>query len=77
MTYDKSHKWVSDMFNRKAKKGTSGFAPGMNQMSRDNKRLNRNKVSAIHSDLLKTNNGKSKMTVGTFIKQRWCSTFTF
>lgn len=69
MTYDKSHKWVANKFNRKPKKGTFGFTGGMNGMTRDNLRLNRKTVSTIPNDHLKTNNGKSRMTVGTFIKQ--------
>jgi hypothetical protein len=69
MTYDKAHKWVSDKFNRKPKKGTFGFAPGMNGMCNDNTKLNRKTVTTIPSSNLTTNNGKSKMTVGTFIRE--------
>lgn len=69
MTYDKAHNWVADTFNRKPKKGTYGFPKGMNKMSSDNKRLNRKKVTTIGSEYLKTNGGKSNMTVGSFIKE--------
>ena len=69
MTYDKSHKWVADKFNRKNKKGTYGFAPGMNGMNTNNLRLNRKTVNTIPYNNLTTNNGKSRMTVGTFIKE--------
>lgn len=67
MTYDKSHTWVAETFNRKPKKGTFGFPKGMNKMSEEGKRLNRKKVSIVKD--LKTNGGKSNMTVGTFIKE--------
>lgn len=69
MTYDKAHKWVSDTFNRKPRKGTFGLPKGMNNMSSEGKRLNRKKVTTIGSESLKTNGGKSNMTVGTFINE--------
>lgn len=69
MEYEKAHKWVADTFNRKPKKGTFGFPIGMNRMSKDGKRLNRKKVRTIPSDHLTTNGGRSKMSVGTFIKE--------
>lgn len=69
MTYDKAHKWVADTFNRKPKRGTYGFTIRMNNMSKENKRLYRKKVTTISKEYLKTNGGKSKMTVGTFIKE--------
>jgi len=69
MTYDKSHKWVCNKFSRKNKKGTYGFAPGMNGMNTNNLRLNRKTVNTIPYNNLTTNNGKSRMTVGTFIKE--------
>jgi len=69
MPYDKSHRWVSDKFNRKPKKGTFGFAPGMNGMCNDNIKLNRKTVTTIPFKDLTTNGGKSRMTVGTFIKE--------
>jgi hypothetical protein len=69
MTYDKAHKWVGETFNRKNKRGTYGFPTGMNKMSVEGKRLNRKKVKTIDAKSLKTNGGKSAMTVGTFIKE--------
>lgn len=69
MTYDKAHKWVADTFNRKPKRGTYGFDPKMNRLAKENKRINRKKVITIDKRLLKTNGGKSQMTVGTFIKE--------
>ena len=69
MSYDRAHKWVADTFNRKPKKGTFGLPRGMNKMSNEGKRLNRKKVTTIDQKYLKTNGGKSKMSVGTFIKE--------
>lgn len=69
MEYDKSHSFVSKVFGRKPKKGTFGFAMGMDRLSNENKRINRKKVTIIPKSNLKTNGGKSKMTVGTFIKE--------
>jgi len=69
MTYDKAHKWVADTFNRKPKRGTYGLPRGMNKMSNEGKRLYRKKVTTIEPKYLKTNGGKSKMSVGTFIKE--------
>lgn len=69
MTYDKAHKWVADKFNRKPKKGTYGLAPGFNGMNNNKLKLNRKTVTTIPSNHLTTNNGKNRMSVGTFIKQ--------
>ena len=64
MTYDKAHKFVSETFNRVPKRGTYGFAPGMNRMALDKKKLNRKTIKPI-TDL---KNGTSQMTVGSFVK---------
>jgi len=67
--YDKAHKWVADTFKRKPKKGTYGFPIGMNRMSDNNTRFNYKRTKTIDAKYLTTNNGKSKMTVGTFAKE--------
>ena len=67
--YDKAHKWVADTFKRKPKKGTWGFPVGMDRMSTNNTRFNYKKTKTIEAKYLTTNNGKSKMTVGTFVKE--------
>jgi hypothetical protein len=67
--YDKAHKWVADNFKRKPKKGTYGFPIGMDKMSYNNTRFNYKKTKTIDPKFLTTNNGKSKMTVGTFVKE--------
>lgn len=67
--YDKAHKWVADTFMRKPKKGTYGFPIGMDKMSINNTRFNYKKTKTIDSKYLTTNNGKSKMSVGTFVKE--------
>ncbi len=67
--YDKAHKWVADTFKRKPKKGTYGFPIGMNRMSDNNTRFNYKRTKTIDAKNLTTNNGKSKMTVGTFAKE--------
>lgn len=63
MTYDKAHKFVAETFNRKPRRGTYGFAPGMNRMALDKAKLNRKGIKIVD-----TKNGKSQMTVGTFVK---------
>ena len=67
--YFKAHKWVADKFNRKPKKGTFGFPVGMNRMSDNKTRMNYKSTKTIDPKHLTTNNGKSKMTVGTFAKE--------
>ena len=67
--YDKAHKWVADNFKRKPKKGTYGFPIGMNKMSDNKTRFNYKRTKTIDPKFLTTNNGKSKMTVGTFVKE--------
>ena len=67
--YFKAHKWVADKFNRKPKKGTFGFPIGMNRMSDNKTRMNYKSTKTIDPKYLTTNNGKSKMTVGTFAKE--------
>ena len=67
--YDKAHKWVSDTFKRKPKKGTYGFPIGMDRMSQNKTRFNYKLTKTIDSKFLTTNGGKSKMTVGTFVKE--------
>jgi hypothetical protein len=67
--YFKAHKWVADKFNRKPKKGTFGFPIGMNRMSDNKTRMNYKSTKTIDPKHLTTNNGKSKMTVGTFAKE--------
>ena len=67
--YFKAHKWVADKFNRKPKKGTFGFPIGMNRMSDNKTRMNYKSTKTIEPKHLTTNNGKSKMTVGTFAKE--------
>jgi hypothetical protein len=66
--YDKAHKWVADNFKRIPKKGTYGFNIGMDKMSYNNTRFNYKKTKTIDPKFLTTNGGKSKMTVGTFVK---------
>jgi hypothetical protein len=64
--YDKAHTFVSDWFSRKNKKGVYFFNIGMSKIDREMKRLNRRKVKTIsNKEIL---NGKSFMTVGTFVK---------
>ena len=53
----------------KPKKGTYGFPVGMDKMSTNNTRFNYKKTKTIDSKYLTTNNGKSKMSVGTFVKE--------
>jgi hypothetical protein len=67
--YDKAHQWVADNFKRKPKKGTYGFPIGMNKMSDNKTRFNYKRTKTIDPKFLTTNNGKSKMTVGTFVKE--------
>ena len=67
--YDKAHKWVATTFNRKPKRGTYGFPIGMNRMSDNKTRMNYKSTKTIDPKHLTTNNGKSKMTVGTFAKE--------
>jgi len=67
--YDKAHKWVANTFKRKAKKGTYGFPIGMNKMSDNKTRFNYKRTKTIDPKFLTTNGGKSKMTVGTFVKE--------
>jgi len=67
--YDKAHKWVADNFKRKPKKGTYGFPIGMNKMSDNKTRFNYKRTKTIDPKFLTTNGGKSKMTVGTFVKE--------
>lgn len=69
LEYNKAHKWVADTFNRQPKKGTYGFPVGMNKMSVNKTRMNRKLTKTIDSKDLTTNNGKSRMTVGTFVKE--------
>jgi hypothetical protein len=67
--YNKAHQWVSDKFKRQFRKGTFGLPIGMDRMSTDNTRFNYKKTKTIDPKYLTTNNGKSKMTVGTFVKE--------
>ena len=67
--YDKAHQWVANTFKRKPKKGTYGFPIGMNKMSDNKTRFNYKRTKTIDPKFLTTNNGKSKMTVGTFVKE--------
>ena len=67
--YDKAHTWVQKTFNRKPKKVTFGFPQGMDKMSINNTRFNYKKTKTIDSKYLTTNGGKSKMSVGTFVKE--------
>jgi hypothetical protein len=69
LEYDKAHQWVAKTFNRKPKKGTFGFPTKMNLMSINNTRFNYKRTKTIDAKYLTTNNGKSKMTVGTFAKE--------
>ncbi len=69
LEYDRAHKWVAITFGRQNGKGTRGFLQGMNSMSDSGKRLNRKLCRKISESHLTTNGGKSKMTVGTFVKQ--------
>jgi hypothetical protein len=69
MEYDKAHTWVADTFNRQMRKGTRGFPQGMDRMSDAKTRLNRKVTKKIDSKYLKTNGGKSQMSVGTFVKE--------
>jgi hypothetical protein len=67
--YDKAHQWVAKTFNRKFRKGTFGFPVAMDRMSNNNTRFNYKRTKTIDSKYLTTNGGKSKMTVGTFVKE--------
>jgi hypothetical protein len=67
--YDKAHQWVANTFKRKPKKGTYGFPIGMNKMSDNKTRFNYKRTKTIDPKFLTTNNGRSKMTVGTFVKE--------
>jgi hypothetical protein len=67
--YDKAHQWVTNTFKRKPKKGTYGFPHGMDRMSINNTRFNYKRTKTIDPKFLTTNGGKSKMTVGTFVKE--------
>jgi len=69
LEYNKAHQWVSDKFKRKFRKSTFGLPIGMDRMSTDNTRFNYKKTKTIDPKYLTTNNGKSKMTVGTFVKE--------
>jgi len=69
LEYQKAHKWVQLTFNRQPKRGTYGFPQGMDKMSTNKTRMNRKLTKTIDSKDLTTNNGKSKMTVGTFVKE--------
>lgn len=66
MDYNKAHKWVETKFNRKHRKGTFGFAAGMNGMSASGTTLNRKSIKPLTK--VELTNGKSKMTVGSFAK---------
>jgi len=66
LTYDKAHGWVADKFKRKNKKGTFGFPIGMNGMATTGEKLNRKSVKTLPKENLM--NGKSQMSVGTFVK---------
>jgi len=63
--YDKAHQFVADEFNRKYRKGTFRFNQTMNKLADNNRRLNRKKISIISKGEMK--NGKSRMTIGSFI----------
>lgn len=73
MSYDTAHKFVAKVFNRKPRKGTYNFIPTMNQLAETGKKLNRKSIHPLgekvstYSYVLK--NGKSKMTVGSFVKK--------
>jgi hypothetical protein len=67
--YNKAHQWVSDKFKRQFRKGTFGLPIGMDRMSTNNTRFNYKRTKTIDSKYLTTNGGKSKMTVGTFVKE--------
>ncbi len=67
--YDKAHRWVATTFGRKPKRGTYGFPTGMDRLSDTKSRLNRKLTKKIDPKSLTTNGGKSKMTVGTFVKE--------
>lgn len=66
--YDKAHKWVADTFKRKPGGGTCGFPIGMDRMSTNKTRFNYKRTKTIEAKYLTTNGGKSKMSVGTFVK---------
>jgi hypothetical protein len=66
MNYDKAHKFVAEYFNRKNREGVYYFNSGMDNMQDQKIRLNRKKVIKINRPMM---NGKSRMTVGAFIKK--------
>ena len=68
ITYDRAHKWVQDTFSRKPRKGTFGFLSGMDKLADAKSRLNYKLCKKIDPNHLKTNGGKSQMSVGTFVK---------
>lgn len=64
--YDKAHSFVAKYFKRVSKKGTRFFNTTMSLLSKGNKRINRKKITTISNGEMM--NGKSKMTVGAFVK---------
>jgi hypothetical protein len=65
--YDKAHKFVADEFKRENRKGTRFFNSTMVKLANNDCRLNRKKITTISKGVMK--NGKSRMTIGSFVKQ--------
>jgi len=71
--YDKAHQFVADEFKRQPRKGTRFFNSTMTKLADNNRRLNRKKITTISKGIMK--NGKSRMTIGAFVKQYDKGTF--
>jgi hypothetical protein len=65
--YDKAHKFVADEFKRENRRGTRFFNSTMVKLANNDCRLNRKKITTISKGVMK--NGKSRMTIGSFVKQ--------
>lgn len=71
--YDKAHQFVADEFKRQNRKGTRMFNSTMTKLADANRKLNRKKITTISKDVIM--NGKSRMTIGAFVKQYDKGTF--
>lgn len=65
MTYDKAHDWVRIKFNRKSRKGTFGFIPGLDSMSNTGEKLNRKGIKKLGITYM-SKTGLKIMTVNNF-----------
>ena len=72
--YDKAHKFTKEEFRRKDKSGTFGTVYTMNRLSKKDGKIFNKKVEMIgekdeYYNFPKLYNGKSKMTLLSFLKQ--------